>query len=163
MKSFILIFIFCLPNLICFAQNEYIQNNNQHQIGEIYELRDTDWEKIGPIAFLEMLKSDLQTFPYFIIWNRPPCGWVKEQHVEKLILLVQSQELANSVISSVSSYRPSTKSTVGNQAMFLIEGFRKGCYPPGQLSPGYQESEVKEMQKWWFNYKKSNKSMYQMK
>src|SRR4030042_2075359 len=64
-----------------------------------------------------------------------PDGWITPRDAELLILVIDSQEPAAPVVSPLSSYWPVDQtSTIGNDALFLIEGYRGGHYPPGLCS-----------------------------
>lgn len=45
-------------------------------------------------------------------------------------------------------------STVGNEALFLLDGYRTGYYPPGLCSLNYPRSNRTEMRTWWNTYGK---------
>jgi len=74
--------------------------------------------------------------------------WVQEKDLPKLILLLDSPVPCASVALSRSSFWPGV-STVGDQAAYLIEGFRAGIYPPslhsGKMAPGLKD----EIRAWW--------------
>lgn len=110
--------------------------------------QDFDWSKVTPIEFLDILKTRLKPGAFFTVWNAPPAGWIKETDVEQLMKLIKSKEPAGHVITSIWSQLPSKNSTVGRQDMFLIEGFRKGSYPPSMSSEGYK-GNPSEYRKWW--------------
>lgn len=109
-----------------------------------------DWSKVSPIEFLELLqeRERLGPVPIFTVWSAPPSGWIKEAHVEALLRLVNAKKPAAQVVMAISSHLPSKNSTVGVQAMFLIEGFRTGRYPPSLSSEGFK-GEPAEYRKWW--------------
>ena len=108
---------------------------------------EVDWSKTDPLAFLEMLTRR----PNAPCWlSQAPEGWIKKEHVEYLLRQINSPEPAAPVVSLFSSYDPREEtSTVGNEAMFLIEGFRKQRYPPGLCSVYHFEGEPDEFRKWW--------------
>jgi hypothetical protein len=107
-----------------------------------------DWSKVSPIEFLDILKKRLRYGSFFTVWTAPPAGWMKEADVEQLMKLIKSKDPAGHVITSRESHLPSKHSTVGRQAMFLIEGFRKGSYPPFMSSEDYK-GNPSEFKKWW--------------
>ena len=108
---------------------------------------EVDWSKTDPIAFLEMLTRR----PNAPCWlSQAPEGWIKKEHVEYLLRQINSPEPAAPVVSLFSSYDPREEtSTVGNEAMFLIEGFRKQRYPPGLCSVYHFKGDPDEFRKWW--------------
>ena len=87
--------------------------------------------------------------------GQAPKEWIKKEHVEVLITLVESEEPAVPVVSFISSYLPVDKSSsVGNEAMFLIEGFKQKRYPPGICSVYGFKGSPEEYKKWYNNQKK---------
>lgn len=115
-----------------------------------------DFSKTDPLAFLDILKNHPEaytTMPSTIAGLR---DWVREEHVAQLMQLIDSQEPAAIVRSPTSSQIPlkSDASTVGEQAMFLIEGFKKGSYPPVPTSLGYFEYDPDEYREWWRKYQR---------
>lgn len=124
------------------------QNNDQTEI----EFKQTNWSKIDPITFLNILKKHPEN-PYTIA-NPAPQDWIKEKHIKKLILLINSKIPASPVVSVISSYYPFNQtSTIGNEAMFLIEGFKTGHYPPSLCSTYYFKGNPDEYKKWWKEWK----------
>jgi hypothetical protein len=66
---------------------------------------------------------------------------------------IDSDEPAASVVSPISSYIPfDENSTVGNEAMFLLEGYRTGRYPPVLSSLHYFHPNRTEVRTWWEKY-----------
>jgi len=55
---------------------------------------------------------------------------VRKEHLAELIALSRSQVPCSSVKLLVSSYADLRNSTVGQEAVFMILGFKKGEYPP---------------------------------
>ena len=77
-------------------------------------------------------------------------GWITLRDAEQLMQLIDSEEPAAPVVSPLSSYLPINEtSTVGNEAMFLLEGYRIGHYPPALSSVYYFMSNRTEMRAWW--------------
>jgi hypothetical protein len=107
-----------------------------------------DWSKVSPVEFLDLLKTRLGVSPYVTVWNSPPPGWIKEADVEQLMRLIKSKEPAGHVVMAKCSQVPTKNSTVGAQAMFLIEGFRRGSYAPSISSESFR-GIPSEYRKWW--------------
>jgi hypothetical protein len=115
----------------------------------------SDWSKTDPLALLNILKKHPEST---LMVLEAPRDWIKEEHVRQLMQLIDSQEPAAPVVSIVSSYYPNNKSTVGTEAMFLIEGFRIGHYPPSTCSLHYFKdinNSRNELRKWWSERKMS--------
>lgn len=108
------------------------------------ESRQIDASKT-PLEFLEDLcKRDSGRYSL----QEAVTGWVKESDVRQLIELVDSNKPCASVALTASSYIR-LDSTMGDEAAFLIEGFRKGSYPPALNSESLSEDERAEMKRWW--------------
>ncbi|MBU2500460.1 hypothetical protein KJ682_03925 [bacterium] len=104
-----------------------------------------DYTKQGPLELLELLKRSDRNY-----WVSPllPFGWVKETHLPALIALLDSRESCANVQNMLSSYIDTTRSTVGNEAAYLIEGFIKDRYPP-RLNSTRPFCDIEEIKKWW--------------
>jgi hypothetical protein len=120
-----------------------------------------------PEEFLEFLKKDIKkgvyTFPYnsatsfFQIINQPPDdNWIKPEHIHGLIKLIDSKEPCRPVMSIYSSTFPRGLSTIGDESMLLIQGFREKRYPPYLNSRTYSSKEREEVLKWWNKWSKQN-------
>jgi hypothetical protein len=84
-----------------------------------------------------------------------PDGWITLRDAELLMHVIDSTEPAAPVVSPISSYWPVNQtSTVGNEALFLIEGYRTGHYPPGLCSLYYFRPDRVEVRTWWDTYGK---------
>jgi hypothetical protein len=79
-----------------------------------------------------------------------PDGWITLHDAELLMQEIDSEEPAAPVVSPVSSYWPDNQtSTAGNEALFLLEGYRTGKYPPGLCSLYYFKPDKREVRLWW--------------
>jgi len=106
-----------------------------------------DLKATNPSKLLDLLING--NFPgASLTISEPIPHWVQEKDLPKLILLLDSPVPCASVALSKSSFWPGM-STVGEQAAFLIEGFRAGVYPPdlhsGRMAPGLKD----EIRAWW--------------
>ncbi len=136
------------------------------------------WETKGPLEFLDFLKNTEDVSWCFTVnEGLPPCkentindcsfkscqyiimvshtNWVSAKDIPALIKLINSETPCSSVASVVSSYISPGISTVGHEAAFIIEGFRKGKYPPHLNSSRWQANKI-EILEWWNNYQKGN-------
>ena len=100
-----------------------------------------------PVEFL----NDLRMHP-----NEPvmvldvPEGWITHEDAGLLMQEIDSEEPAAPVVSPISSYCPENQtSTVGNEALFLLEGYRTGKYPPDLCSVYYFNPNRTGMALWW--------------
>lgn len=100
-----------------------------------------------PIEFL----NDLRMHPHQpVMVLEVPSGWITRDDAELLMHVIDSEEPAAPVVSPVSSYWPFNQtSTVGNEALFLIEGYRAGKYPPDLCSLYYFKPNRTEVRSWW--------------
>lgn len=109
------------------------------------ESRGLDYVTQGPLDLLELLKRSPRP-----LWHAPvlPQGWIRESDLPDLIALLDSSERCANVTQMTSSVLINEWSTVGNEAAFLIEGYRQGVYPPGLVSvrPG---PDIEAIKAWW--------------
>ncbi|KQC04429.1 MAG: hypothetical protein APR53_10680 [Methanoculleus sp. SDB] len=100
-----------------------------------------------PVDFL----TDLRDNPHQPVMVRDvPEGWITPFDAELLMREIDSDEPAAPVVSPISSYWPFNQtSTVGNEALFLLEGYRSGTYPPALCSLYYFHPNRTEVRSWW--------------
>ena len=119
----------------------------------------------GPEEFLEFLKKDVfSSSPdnslalFYPIIDPLPNNWIKAKHIPWLIKLIDSKEPCRAAFSLYSPVFPTTQSTIGDEALRLIEGFRENIYPPMPvIFPTYTSKErKKEVLKWWNKWSKQN-------
>jgi hypothetical protein len=105
----------------------YVQDTNKIQV--------PDPQKITPIQFLQFLKN-----PYFtcaiIDYSKRLNNWIKDEHLKELIALLKSKDPAIPVYESYNCDCQQYTSSVGTEALFLLEGYREGFYPPDRCSLG---------------------------
>ena len=120
-------------------------------VGGVFDLQSQ-----GPLDLLEALKNGVTvlrkrapTFTDFGI-SGTHYGWIQAEDIPALIALLDSAEPCQPVVSSHSSYRGREFSTVGHEAAYLIEGFRRGSYPfqLHSLSWKQNENERREFDDW---------------
>ena len=101
----------------------------------------------SPLDFLD----DLRMHPHRPVMVRAvPDGWITRDDAAMLMQEIDSEEPAALVVSPISSYCPLEEtSTVGNEALFLIEGYRTGQYPPRLCSLYYFKPDRSEVRLWW--------------
>jgi len=109
-----------------------------------------DWQNLGPREFLDQLRS---TSGYTVQGIHR--GWVRLSDLPALVALLDSTEPCGSVALSWSSYADPHPSTLGVEAAFLIEGYRRGEYPPGLNSTTAGLSSV-ELRAWWSTVESGN-------
>ena len=100
-----------------------------------------------PVEFL----NDLRMHPGkpVMVLDVPP-GWITRDDAGILMEKIDSSEPAAPVVSPISSYWPFNEtSTVGNEALFLLEGYRTGKYPPALCSLYYFKPNRTEIRSWW--------------
>jgi hypothetical protein len=108
---------------------------------------EQDFEKMNPLEFLHSLEKNTGVVTTILF---APDGWIKSEHVSELIKLVDSKKPCAAVVSALSSFLPAGGSTVGNEAMFLIDGYKCGKYPPALYSAGGTVNRnPEEYKKWW--------------
>jgi hypothetical protein len=121
---------------------------------EIHSLSDLGG--LTPVQFLSVLKE--KKYPEYTFWTKFK-HWISKKDVPSLLLLVNSKDTCASVALSSSSYYSSQTSTVGHEALFMLEGYRKEEYPPGLNSLWVDDpNETKEVKD---AVKKANEELIQ--
>ncbi|WP_300673980.1 hypothetical protein [Desulfoluna sp.] len=110
---------------------------------------DTDFVwKAGSLATLDVLKAKKDEPCPTVGLDGIPDAWVTEADLPQLMALLDSTDPCANVFSLYSSFRDCRASTVGHEAAFIIEGFRKGRYPP-ELNSGQADLNIEEIKIWW--------------
>jgi len=111
------------------------------------------WQTRGPLEFLSELRSiaarrDPAGPPAIYSVYGEHLGWVQESDVRQLMGMIDSTAKCAAVVSTLSSVLPSEESTVGREAMFLIEGYRAGRYPSA-IGSNFCTCDAEEIRRWW--------------
>jgi antitoxin component YwqK of YwqJK toxin-antitoxin module len=116
-------------------------------------LKPIDLHKMNPMSFLQVLeKSNTKPFCVFPI---SASEWKLKLYLNFIVEKIESKKRAASVVSSETLIWPEDKtSTVGHEAMFLLEGFIKGKYPPTECSVIDFYPDPEYYKKWWNEYDK---------
>jgi hypothetical protein len=105
------------------------------------------WDHMDPLQFLESLKPNPQ---YVVsVFGEAPRGWYKKEHVDALLGLLGSGELASPVHELKCPSLPKAPSTVGRQAAYLLLGYVEDHYPPYGNSDlglgGRSDDQIRQM------------------
>jgi len=103
-----------------------------------------DFQHHGPLALLEFLKFTKAPLTVQGIH----VGWLRPADIPSLLALVSSTQPCAAVMLNVSSYIPPDGSTVGREALFLLDGLRQGRYPPSLNSHTYGERDRAVVLQW---------------
>lgn len=106
------------------------------QMGATHSHESFDWAREDPLAFLAFLQTKKDDPCPTVVVPEIPDAWLTKEHLSRLQVLLDSREPCANVHSIYSSFRDCRISTVGHEAAFLMEGFRKGSYPPEMNSGG---------------------------
>jgi len=123
-----------------------------------------DFNSFDPEKFLEFLKKDIhQSSPddflafFYPIMDPLPNNWIKPEHLSELVNLIDSKEPCRAAVSVYSPVFTTKLSTIGDEAIRLIQGFRENLYPPmlpvSQSDPSEKRSEILQ---WWNDWSKNN-------
>jgi hypothetical protein len=142
------IFLIITSLLFVLSLNCFAEEPKQNAVKENgFSAGAIDLTKTNPLGLISILKERKQGW---ITVGQAPKGWIKKEDVEQLMKLIDSREPCASVVQDISSWLPfEVKSTVGNEVMFLIAGFRKGRYPPELCSVHGFKGNPDEYKKWW--------------
>jgi len=137
-----------------------VEEPRQHPVqcptecGDVTRFGDTfDWQHHGPLEFLLALQRGAERaqasggFPFYTVHGSHR-GWLLESDLPQLVNLIDSPTPCLAVVSSNSSVLPSSLSTVGVEAIFLIEGYRTGRYPPA-ITSAHRQGDAAEIRQWW--------------
>ncbi|HKS58137.1 MAG TPA: hypothetical protein VJS12_22770 [Steroidobacteraceae bacterium] len=105
-----------------------------------------DLALLSPPQLLEVLEGrNTEGGMAFVAASRR--GWVKEEHLPALMELLDSPTECLPVMHEKSSTIP-RRSTIGQEAAFMVEGYRAGTYPPAPIA---EKSRVtkEELRDWW--------------
>ena len=103
-----------------------------------------DFQRHGPVAFLTFLRT--ATTPFSVTGLHK--GWLRPSDVPALLDLVSSVEPCAMVVMGSASYVPLERSTVGQEAIFLLDGLRTGTFPPTLHSHAYAPKSRDEILRW---------------
>ncbi|MDQ1832102.1 hypothetical protein [Massilia scottii] len=112
-----------------------------------------DFSRESPTDFLIFLQKNKNQKIYFI--REPVVNWLNDEHIPALIDLLDSQEECMSVALRASSMIQ-MGSTVGNEAAFLITGYRAGKFPANLSSRTLSEEDKNEIRAWWREIQTNN-------
>lgn len=123
----------------------YATSSSQYET----ELGHFDCNSYSPLDFLRYLQLKQRELPEnaigsVTIW--PSSSWIKRNHLAPLAALLDSERPCVHVVSMLASTGPEEPSTVGQEAAFLMEGFRRGKYPPALIS-GFVD--IADLKAWW--------------
>jgi hypothetical protein len=112
-----------------------------------------DWQRKAPADFLDVLRRHAKLpdlMGTFAGVDAAHAGWVKEEHLPALVALVSSKERCAHIATPEAKRLPETLSSVGQEALVMIQAFRDGTYPPRglQTSEGFSSRKA-EILAWW--------------
>jgi len=112
---------------------------------ETYAHTEYRWQDVRPLEYLSYLSSHSANA---VTVSGCKEGWVKEEDVPLLLDLLDSKESCPNQKSVKSSFWSEERSTVGNEAAWLIQAFRVGRFPPG-LNSTNNGPDPAELRRWW--------------
>ena len=109
---------------------------------------------LTPVQFLASLRLPAESPERIVlIFDKNP-GWIRDEDIALLMTHLDSQARCAHVKVGISSHDPSGFITEGTQAAFLIEGFRRGNYPP-ELDSGAFKPDMDELRRWYRQWRAS--------
>jgi antitoxin component YwqK of YwqJK toxin-antitoxin module len=118
-------------------------------------LKPIDLKVTSPINLIQILKYS-NSRPTFVT-PIDVTDWNLEKHLEKIIAEINSDKQVPAVHSTTCPNLSDTPSTLGHEAMYLIEGFIQGTYPPTESSFTNFDPDPKHYRKWWEEYQSKKK------
>ena len=107
----------------------------------------------SPLSFIRELKKK-NLLNVSTIESDFTKSWIKSEHLDSLITLVESKEKCNCYLNPLSSYVPKDSAEVGGFAIEFIKAFKEnkkvnlGLY----RCPKVNQKEVTEIKSWWKEY-----------
>lgn len=108
--------------------------------------------------FILLAKSDTVLVKGGItIFREAPENWVTEHDIEYLIEYIMSDQKRNCLKNAVSSYLVEGHTTLGGQAMDLIDSFRlkKKYFSAANSCTKTDNERADEILKWWVEFNKN--------
>ena len=166
MKKLILILIFLFSNIIFSQQiidsdDSIISLNEEEWLRVDKILSEESPENINLISPIDLLRylatenhlsnSNIKSSKYFI-----PKSWIKKSHVNQLMLLINSEKKSRQLTNSMACCAESGYSTVGFEAMHLINLYKieNYNYPAltflmTEVGRRSQIEMIKDYENWW--------------
>lgn len=102
---------------------------------------------ITPVEFLESLKMERSPTDQYI-FREPIQNWITRKDLLGLLALTESKEPCASVALGSSTVHNTQGSTMEQEALFLLEGYRENKYPPAPNSGGIDEAHARDLKRW---------------
>ena len=103
-----------------------------------------DFQRNGPAEFLAFLRTAATPFSVAGLHK----GWLLPSDIPALLARVNSRETCALVVMASASHVPLDRSTIGQEALFLLDGARTGTYPPTRHSGAYDSKRRDEILTW---------------
>ena len=103
-----------------------------------------DFQRSGPVAFLNFLRT--ATTPFSVAGLHK--GWLQPSDIPELLTHVASTEPCAMVVMGSASYVPLERSTIGQEALYLLDGLRTGTFPPTLHSHAYDPKSRDQIHRW---------------
>lgn len=103
-----------------------------------------DFQHNGPVAFLAFLRTAKTPFSVAGLHK----GWLQPNDIPALLEHVSSTEPCALVVMGSASYVPLERSTIGVEALFLLDGLRTGTFPPTLHSHAYDPKSREQIRRW---------------
>ena len=150
MKIYLYILVSAFLSSSC-EQKEPEKKSTKTHLGSLkYDFKSS--KELNPLSFIRELKKENQ-LNVITIQNDFPKDWIKIQHLDSLILIVDSKEKCNCYLNPLSSTVPKDSAEVGGFAIEFIKAFKEnkkvdlGLY----ICPKVDENEAEELKVWWKN------------
>ena len=94
------------------------------------------------LSLLEVARGD------YLIIDGVYAQWIAEADIPQLRSRIHDAKKCPYVVSAVSSVLPQGRSTIGQQVVFMLYGYRDGRYPPQISSDREQYRDSREIMDW---------------
>ncbi|MBT3756454.1 MAG: hypothetical protein HOD64_05140 [Candidatus Cloacimonetes bacterium] len=129
-----------------FINNIYYKNGKSQ--------KPINLKKIFPTNLIKMLEK--ASVEPVIVPHISADNWALKMCLNYLMNKIESKKECAPVVSTESLHWPEGEmSTIGREAMYMIQGFIDGKYPPTECSVTDFNPKVKYYKKWWEKYQKN--------
>jgi len=120
-------------------------------------IKQIELKIVSPVNLLQILKYN-NSSPVFIV-PIDAKDWNIEKYLERIVSEINSDQPVPAVNSTLCDELNNAPSTLGREAMYMLEGFIQGTYPPTESSVTDFDPDPKYYKKWWKTYLKNNQEM----
>ena len=118
--------------------------------GNLILIDSTNWNHYTPLELIKELRDTSYRFMTIIsVDDKCPSDWIKKSDVAQLMPLITDTTKAGILHShALNQLYTRQYSTLGEQALFIIEGYRYKNFPPA-LTSYQRQYDINDYIQWW--------------